>query len=84
MDNPAASASATNCLCSSGVTLSATGLLRLSFAFFGGRPILALRLPIPAYYFSYTNKSNGKFCDSSFQSFGIRFGLFETRGHMVS
>ena len=53
MLNPARRASATSSLCSVGVTLSATGLLRRSFAFFGGLPILGFLVAI---YISYTQK----------------------------
>jgi len=40
MDSPAARASRMSSPWSAGVTLRATGLLCLSFAFFGGLPIL--------------------------------------------
>ena len=55
MDSPAARASVINSLCCAGVALSATGLLRLSFAFIGGLPIFLL---IQVTYYMYINKSS--------------------------
>src|SRR3990172_4463550 len=55
MDTPSARASAMSCLCSTGVSLSVVGLLRLSFTFFRGLPIFLL---ISVVYLMYANKSN--------------------------
>ena len=65
MDSPAARASRMSSPWSAWVTLRATGLLRLSFAFFGGLPIFFFLFVMQAMYFTYTHKSSAKFRNSA-------------------
>jgi len=82
MDSPAAWASFISRLWSAGVILNATGLLRLSFAFFRGRPIFFFLFTIQALCFLYMKKSRTKLRNSSLCLLGFLSGLLQTLAQM--